>query len=34
VMELVRGAGFAKVFVIQDLSGRDRVVVGRQELNG
>jgi len=34
VMELVRGAGFAKVFVIQDLSGRDRVVAGRQELNG
>jgi release factor glutamine methyltransferase len=34
VMEMLRGAGFAKVFVIQDLSGRDRVVVGRQELNG
>jgi hypothetical protein len=33
-MEMIRGAGFAKVFVIQDLSSRDRVVVGRQELNG
>lgn len=34
VMEMLRGAGFAKVFVIQDLSGRDRVVAGRQEFNG
>lgn len=34
VMEMLRGAGFAKVYVIQDLSSRDRVVVGRQELNG
>jgi release factor glutamine methyltransferase len=32
VMEMLRGAGFAKVFVIQDLSGRDRVVTARQEL--
>jgi methylase of polypeptide subunit release factors len=30
VMELLR-AGFAKVFVMQDLSGRDRVVTARQE---
>jgi release factor glutamine methyltransferase len=32
VMDLLRGAGFAKVFVIQDLSGRDRVVAAQQEL--
>jgi release factor glutamine methyltransferase len=32
VMEMLRGAGFAKVFVIQDLSSRDRVVTARQEL--
>jgi release factor glutamine methyltransferase len=32
VMEMLRGAGFAKVFVIQDLSGRDRVVTGQEEL--
>jgi release factor glutamine methyltransferase len=31
VMELVRGAGFARVFVVPDLSGRDRVVTARQE---
>lgn len=33
VMELVRDAGFAKVFIIQDLSGRDRVVTARREFN-
>jgi release factor glutamine methyltransferase len=32
VMALLRGVNFAKVYVIQDLSGRDRVVVARQEL--
>jgi release factor glutamine methyltransferase len=31
VMEFLRGAGFAKVFVMPDLSGRDRVVTARQE---
>jgi release factor glutamine methyltransferase len=32
VVDLLRGAGFAKVFVTHDLSGRDRVVTARQEL--
>ena len=34
VSTLLTDAGFARVHVVKDLSGRDRVVIARQEIDG